>query len=135
MAKAKAKKQKIPISWDQVDEWLVCHCSGAEIAGMLGIHPDTLYDRCLEEKKMRFIEYAAAKKSKGKGKLKIKQFQEALAGDRGMLIWLGKQHLEQKDNHDVKVSGEMKIGVINFGTQDSPKPWSDSADNEKKCGE
>lgn len=128
-----SKKQKIPINWTQVDEWLVSHCSGAEIAGMLGIHPDTLYDRCHEEKAVRFAEYAAEKKSKGKGQLKIKQYSEAMSGDRGMLIWLGKQLLGQRENHDIKVSGEMNIGVVNYGTHQTPKPWKEE-DDEKNCG-
>ena len=34
------------------------------------------------------------------------QFQKAEAGDSTMLIWLGKQWLEQSDRHGVEITGD-----------------------------
>lgn len=125
----------IPIDWTVVDKWLEADCTGTQVAGMLAIHPDTLYDRCVKEKEMNFSEYANTKRCKGDGLIKEKQFTEALKGDRGMLIWLGKQRLGQKENHELNVTGTMNVGVVNYGNAENPKPWqqaSEKKDNEEK---
>lgn len=123
LTKKKEGRTPIPTDWELVDEWLEADCRGTEIASMLGISDDTLYERCSKEKGLIFSIYSAKKKAKGDGNLKITQYKEALAGDRGMLIWLGKQRLGQKDNHDMSVHSDMKIGIVNYGSRSDPKPW------------
>ena len=93
-----AHRPKIDIDWDMVDKYLISGCSGTEIAGMIGCHPETFYDRCQQDKGTGFTEYSNKKKSKGDGLLRAKQFSMALGGDRGMLIWLGKNRLGQRDD-------------------------------------
>jgi hypothetical protein len=44
--------------------------------------------------------------------LKRKQVEMALAGDRTMLIWLGKNYLGQRDNLDSKLTGSGPNGEI-----------------------
>lgn len=117
------RRPQIPINWDVVDKWLEADCTGTQVAGMLAVHPDTLYDRCAREKGMTFTEYSNIKRCKGDGLIKDKQFTEALKGDRAMLIWLGKQRLGQKENHEVNVTGTMNVGVINYGSEANPVPW------------
>ena len=85
------------IDWDKIDPMLEADCDGVEVASYLGIHPDTLYIRCMADHKMTFSAYRQQKKAKGDSKLKITQFRMALNEDRGMLIWLGKNRLNQKD--------------------------------------
>jgi hypothetical protein len=41
--------------------------------------------------------------------LKKKQFDQAMEGDRGMLIWLGKNRLDQSDKKEVKHDGKETI--------------------------
>lgn len=86
------------IDWDLVDDLLVKGCTGTQIASRMGIHPDTLYDRCYNEKGTRFSEYAQQKREKGDTLLLEAQFNMAVKKDRTMLIWLGKQRLGQKEN-------------------------------------
>ena len=96
-------RPKAIIDWKKVDFYLRAHCDGVGIAGILGVCPDTLYLACQEEHKMGFSEYSAQKKSEGKEMLRGKQFQLAVEGDKTMLIWLGKQYLDQRDkteNHN-----------------------------------
>lgn len=93
-------RPKINIDWAKVDFYLRAHCDGVGIAGILGIHPDTLYLAVQSEFKMGFSEYSAKKKSEGKELIRGKQFQLALEGDKTMLVWLGKQYLEQRDKSD-----------------------------------
>lgn len=96
-------RTKIKVDWKKVDNLLKSQCDGTGIAQILGVCADTLYRRCVIEKKMTFSEYATLKKSEGKELLRAKQFQVAMDGDTTMQIWLGKQYLEQKNNHTVNV--------------------------------
>lgn len=85
------------IDWSQVDKYLKAQCDGVGIAGILGIHPNTLYAKCEEDNKLSFSEYSQIKKAEGKELLRQKQMEVALDGDKTMLVWLGKQYLEQSD--------------------------------------
>lgn len=90
------------IDWDKVDHLLKIGCPGTEVAGYLGMHPETLYRRVEEEKNMGFSAYLAEKRSKGKALIRAKQFDKAVnEGDTSLLIWLGKVSLDQKEVKDV----------------------------------
>lgn len=118
-------RPKADIDWKRVDELLKAQCGGVGIAGILGIHPDTLYLACQEKFKMGFSDYSAQKKSEGKELLRDKQFKLALEGDKSMLIWLGKQYLGQKDKNDVTSddkplnSGVFEVEIVNGKKCDS----------------
>ena len=92
---------KADIDWDKVDELLICGCSGAEVAAELDIHKNTIYQRCKEDKGIHFSVYVLQKKQKGNSILKECQFNKAIGrsseGDNTLLIWLGKQRLEQQE--------------------------------------
>jgi hypothetical protein len=110
-------RKKINIDWDKVDGYLKAQCSGLGIASILGICEDTLYRRCVLEKKQEFQEYAAFKKGEGREILRAKQFKAAMDGDKTMLIWLGKQYLEQSDKIDHSNKGE-KFDFNNISTDE-----------------
>lgn len=122
------RRPQIPIDWTVVDKWLEADCTGTQVAGLLGIHPDTLYNRCQQDKGVTFTVYSNEKKAKGDGLIKEKQYVEALNGDRGMLIWLGKQRLGQRENQDLNVTGNMSVRIVNFGSNQNPKPWEGDED-------
>ena len=94
--------EHISIDMQKVDDLLVSGCTGVQIAGYFGIHPDTLYNRVAKEKSMTFTAYSAQKRVKGESLLKATQFAKALGlskkGDNMMLIWLGKNMLDQSDS-------------------------------------
>jgi len=87
----------IPIDWDEVDRLLMAGCKGVQIAAYYGMHPDTLYIRSQTERGIGFSELCRQKKEKGNSLLLLAQFKMALEKDRGMLIWLGKNRLGQRD--------------------------------------
>jgi len=89
-----------PIDWKKVDQLLIAGCSGTEIAPHFDMHYNTFYNKVQEQYKMGFSEYSALKKEQGDSLLKAKQFEKAMSGDNSMLIWLGKNRLKQKDNHE-----------------------------------
>lgn len=92
------------VNWEQVDNMLIAGCNGVQCAAALGMHPDTLYKYCEEEKKSNFSAYLQQKRSHGDGLLHAAQFKKAYKdGNPTMLIWLGKQRLDQKEgDHDLQ---------------------------------
>ena len=112
-------RPKTEIDWARVDELLVAQCDGAGIASILGIHPDTLYKRCEDDFKMTFTAYSQQKRGEGKELLRAKQYELALNGDKTMLVWLGKQYLNQREKVDSDVSLTEKVKpIIVFGEED-----------------
>lgn len=112
---------RINIDWPYVNDLIIAGCSGAEIAGEIGIHPVTLYEKCLEENGSPYSEYSLQFKSKGKALLRKQQFMKALGktelGDNTMLVWLGKTRLKQKE--DTLTSPSITINTINYSNADT----------------
>ena len=65
----------------------------------------------LRDKKMKFTEYRDYHHNGAKLKLSQKQFEVAMSGNVSMLIWLGKQWLGQRDQHDIETKNENKIVI------------------------
>lgn len=86
-----------PIDWKIVDQLLLAGCTGTEIAANFDIHADTLYNRIQEKYGMTFTAFSAERRQKGESILRAKQYEKALEKDNTMLIWLGKQRLNQKE--------------------------------------
>ena len=90
-----------PINWKVVDDLLIAGCNQTEVAGYLEIHQDTLRNRLVAEKGVEYSIYSAEKRSKGESLLRAQQFAKAIGkskeGDNMMLIWLGKNRLDQTD--------------------------------------
>tara|TARA_R100000664_G_scaffold31744_1_gene45692 strand:- start:71 stop:451 length:381 start_codon:yes stop_codon:yes gene_type:complete len=94
-------RKKTNIEWKKIENMAVAGCNGQQISAAMGIHYNTLARRCQEDNKCDFSEYLQTKKEKGNNLLKQKQFDLALKGDRGMLIWLGKNRLGQSDKKEI----------------------------------
>jgi len=87
------------IEWDIVDRLIEAGNDGVNVAAYFGIHPETLYRRCQEEQNIGFAKYSRERRRKGDSMLLAVQYEKALMDrDNGMLVWLGKNRLEQSDN-------------------------------------
>ncbi|MFO7745454.1 MAG: hypothetical protein R6V36_08725 [Psychroflexus sp.] len=111
-------RKKIDIDWNKVDQFLIAGCTGTEIAESLGLKPETLYDRTQVDKNMHWTEYSTIKKITGENLLRSKQFQVAMQGDRGMLIWLGKNRLKQSDDPTKKETIQHSFAELRKAIQD-----------------
>lgn len=69
-------------------------CTDEEIASVLGVSVDTL---TRPHNKELFEEAKRSGKQEGRASLRRMQFKQAEAGNSTMLIWLGKQYLEQSE--------------------------------------
>jgi len=96
-------RPKVVVDWKKVDRLLKAGLSGTVIADTIGVKVDTLYKRCIRDKKMLFSEYQQQKRQVGLETLKLKQYDLAVKGDKSMLVWLGKQYLNQSEKGEVKI--------------------------------
>jgi len=97
-------KPKKPVDPDVVRRLASLHCTIEEIAAVVGCSRDTL--------ERRFRAQIHEGKERGKVSLRRKQWKLAMSGNATMLIWLGKQLLEQSDKIENKNSGETVVRTI-----------------------
>lgn len=115
------EKQKprplIHINWDKVDHRLRCQVSGEKIAAEIGIHPDTLYDRCRTEKGVNWTSYCASKRSNGQAEILAAQFEKAIKfkSDK-MLVHLGQIYCDQIVKQQIEHSGNVTIQRVDYST-------------------
>jgi len=103
------------LDWEIVDKKLRADCHGTTIAAIFDMHPQTFYNKVIEEKKMSFTEYSAQKKLEGDDDLKETQYDVAKVDkNTTMLIWLGKQRLGQKESvHDEEAPKKEDLDIKN----------------------
>lgn len=102
-------RPKSPIDWIEMGRLVQAGCTGVQCAAYIGIDEETFYNRCKDDLAMGFTEFLRQNRSKGDALLLAKQYEAALKDkDRGMLIWLGKQRLGQRDkfDHDHTTKGD-----------------------------
>jgi hypothetical protein len=80
---------KLDFNEEQIESLASRFWNNSEIAAFYGVDEGTI--------RRRFPNLLIKGKEKGRGRLKDAQLKLALSGNATMLIWLGKQHLEQSD--------------------------------------
>lgn len=85
------------INQQQFENMCSIQCTEEEICAVLGVSDKTLANWCKRTYKMKFSEIFKIKRSKGKASLRRLQYKEAEKGNVTMLIWLGKQWLDQAE--------------------------------------
>lgn len=97
------------IDWDKVDQLFIAGCNVTQVAASLGVARVTLYRKCEEEKKVTLDTYHEEKRANGDSLLLAAQYQKAIKDKHPtMLIWLGKQRLNQKENLEESVNKEIE---------------------------
>ena len=81
--------RKIQLDTKIIENLASIHCTNREIAEVMGVSVDTL--------QRNFPQYLKKGKAQGKVKLRRAQWSAAEKGNPTMLIWLGKQLLNQSD--------------------------------------
>jgi hypothetical protein len=102
-------RNEITIDWKKADDLMMAGCHGTEIAAYFGMHPNTFYRRVEQDLNISFGDYLAQKRAKGDTYIKSKQFEKAIKGDNMMLIWLGKNRLDQSDHRPQDQSVNDKV--------------------------
>lgn len=104
MSEEKKKPVKKVVDRDLIAKLASIQCTNKEIAEVVGISEGALT--------RRFGKVIEKNKQQGRQSLRRSQWQKAHDGDTRMMIFLGKQYLNQKDNPE---DGEDK----------APLPWED----------
>lgn len=100
-------RPKATIDWDKVDELLKAHCDGRAIAGILGIHPNTLYNNVKAKYGCDFSEYSQQKKGEGIAAVEEAIYQDAIKkGGVDRIFWL-KNKAGWRDKQEVEHSGQV----------------------------
>ena len=89
-------------------------CTEIEMLEVLDVGKDKLIRWCKDTYGDTFENTFKRKSSKGKMSLRRKQFEIAQSGNTTMLIWLGKQYLEQTDKSETDNTNNDNV-TITFG--------------------
>ena len=99
-----ARPKKYNIDTEQVEKLASFGCTNIEIGSFFGCSPDLL--------EKSYQEFLTKGRDKGKIRLRQLQWKAAEAGSHTMLIWLGKQILNQSDKQELELT--KPISEINF---------------------
>jgi len=87
--KKKGGRPAIRLDTEIIENMAAIHCTNREIAEVLGVSVDTL--------QRNFPSFLQKGRARGKAKLRRMQWQAAENGNSTMLVWLGKNILQQTD--------------------------------------
>jgi len=114
------------IDWEEFDNLCSFQCTEEEIASWYGVGIETIKRAVKQKKGMTFEQYFSQKRKKGLLSLRRRQMQMALAGDKTLMIWLGKQYLSQKDRSESDINinqlNEVLENVANIITKEIKDP-------------
>jgi hypothetical protein len=114
------RKRKL-IDWELVDNMLIAHCKGVEVAAALGIDRQTFYRAVKKDKKVDFDTYQQQKQAIGKELLRRKMFSQAMKDSNTTeRIFLSKNLLgyTDKQQQDIKVEGTITLPDITIKARD-----------------
>lgn len=100
LKKEKNKDGRPPfvVDYEKLSALCRIHCTEIECAAVLGCHMDTLSQCLKRDGHGSFPEYFKIHSSTGKVSLRRRQWRAAVEdGNVTMMIWLGKNHLGQRD--------------------------------------
>lgn len=100
--KSKGGRPRKEVDAALIERMAAIHCTLDEMASITGVSVDTLG--------RRFAEPIKRGRARGKRSLRRHQYKLAKSGNATMLIWLGKQLLEQRDK--LEHSGDVDRPLI-----------------------
>ena len=103
-----------PIDYKQLEKLCAIHCTGEECASLLNCSYEHLNNKLKEAGHGGFLEFFKKHSASGKASLRRRQYKAAVEdGNVPMMIWLGKQYLDQHDSSKsfVDVNANIKSDV------------------------
>jgi hypothetical protein len=95
----------IEIDWKLFDKLCYMQATQLEIASFFNCSVDTIERAVKKQYNAGFADYYKKASAGGRMSLRRRQIESAMDGNVTMLIWLGKQYLEQKDVTTQEVTG------------------------------
>ena len=104
-----AGRAEYKVDYKTLDPLCEIQCTGEECASVLNVDYETLNTALKREGHGGFVDYFKRKSAAGKVSLRRRQYKAAVEdGNPTMLIWLGKQWLDQKEKV-APVEGEQSV--------------------------
>lgn len=96
---------------DQLAKLCALHCTTEELTGFFEMSIETIKESCLRQTGVKFGEFYAQNRSKGKISLRRRQW---LSAEKSvpMQIFLGKNYLKQTDGHKLQVDAHVSHGTV-----------------------
>ena len=107
------------IDINEVEALAQVHATYVDMAAHFGVHRNTIIKRVNDTEtfytladgsSLTFREVIDRGNARGRVSLRQAQFKMAIAGNATMQIWLGKQLLEQTDEHKITHAGKIESG-------------------------
>jgi hypothetical protein len=97
-------QKRIEIDYELVEKLAKIHCPSEEIANIIGMKPDAFTARYRNDPALKL----AVERGRAEGRISLrqKQYDQAMKGDKTMLVWLGKQLLNQSEKVEPEVVPE-----------------------------
>lgn len=126
-----AGRPRKEINKEDFEELCEMQCSEQEICQVLDVSDKTLSAWCKRTYggKMNFSEVFAQKRKKGFRRLRSAQYALALSGNTTMLIWLGRNWLNQTDKLIMQEPEEENQETKNEDTENFNKQYAEIRDN------
>jgi len=100
---ARPRKELSDEDFQKLVSMIRIQCTQDEICGVLGMTAETLNTRLQERGEDSFSTLHKKHSGEGKASLRRMQWKAAEAGNATMLVWLGKNMLDQRDKTDSNV--------------------------------
>ena len=97
------------IDFQQFEQLCALQCTQAEICSVLKVTDKTLTKKLKDNYGMTYSEIHKMYSDHGKTSLRRYQWTSAKKGNPSLLIWLGKQHLDQSDKNDLNLGGSVEV--------------------------
>ena len=92
-------RPKVPLDEDAIAQMALDGAKNTDIADRLGVDEGTI--------RKGYSEILRKKRAERRMNLRRKQYEKAIRGDTVMLVWLGKNDLDQSDKQETKHSGSV----------------------------
>jgi hypothetical protein len=112
--KRRTGRTRIEIDWEVFENLCRIQCTLEEMSGILKCSGDTIERAVKRQYKKSFAETFRDLKADGRASLRRVQWASALNGNTAMQIWLGKQHLDQRDKFpdDTPDERELTLRIV-----------------------
>ena len=111
----------IDVDWAEVTELCKIQCTQEEISAVTNISVDTLDRASKREHDCPFAEFYQQKRLGGHASIRRQQFARIDEGSDTMLIWAGKNYLDQKDKQEIQVDNTDLVKAFNDLSVSLPK--------------
>ena len=117
-------RPRLDFDKERFEELCGYQCTLIEISLAMGMSEDVIERRCMETYNKGFADVYRLKRGRGHTSLRRAQFKAAMEGNPTMLIWLGKQQLNQQDSMKVIITPNQADKLIDDAVEAHklPKP-------------